>query len=684
MALIRPAADLVVDNPQADGLLATHGFAYDWRFEPGKDERPADAEVLRPEWLLDGCEIVPVIHALGLRGYAEKTDMDLARWTVEAGQSWKVIKPAGRPQVSYLFCYDARPNQYGIVLSSEEYEPRVAVWLWRFSPPDGQTDPVMVEVTLHGNGLGPAYTVQVPLHDHDYKYPRLWRHEVGEADPHLVDELGRYDAARLGMADGAAEQMLWIEETDGVLVVSISGAAEPWVYKPGDGLGPSRGHVSVTVRGHCAMFNLQAIKYPATGTATPSQYLTVPAWMSQTPQYLPVAGGTGIVSVAEEAGSGGGNTRPEVTLIAAEPDKRPVAYTVHEYHTPTFAAGVSSPRSTMGDENLMRLRWRRRLGRGWSFEAELRDFDGAYQWRGNEKVTVAAGWQAADNQVMVGYLQGPARRRDAEGYVGRATVAVEGRDYIAARLRGRKFMAWHGSPVGWNYAAWFRYVLTRAGVPDALIVAPDDGYVLDAMPERWRSRYEFGNDVEVAAALDAVVGGRGWMWGVDYLGRIWTGPEPAYTGVPDFVLDDEAVAEEDRIVSVEAERAAEDFRNYVAVFAGREDLDAAIWHDEASHRDPSSAAFIGDDWWDVVVAPDEPNPAMLAWQTFSEARRERCDLVWETAGRPGLRPGMFVRTDVGGLGVPTDAVFQIVEDAGRMDVKRGVFRSLFLARAIDI
>jgi hypothetical protein len=43
-----------------------------------------------------------------------------------------------------------------------------------------------------------------------------------------------------------------------------------------------------------------------------------------------------------------------------------------------------------------------------------------------------------------------------------------------------------------------------------------------------------------------------------------------------------------------------------------------------------------------------------------------------------------VRVDVGGLGVPTDAVFQIVEDAGRMDVKRGVFRSLFLARAMDI
>lgn len=683
MALIRPAANLVVDNPHADGLLAKHGFAYDWRFEPGKDERPAEAESLRPQWLLDGCEIVPVVHALGLRGYAEKADMDLGRWAIEAGQYWKTAKPAGRPLVDHLFCYDARPNTYGIVLSQDEYEPRVAAWLWRFSPPDGQTEPVMVEVTLHGNGLGPAYTVQAPLHDHEYKYPRLWRHEPGEPAPHLVDELGRYDAARLGMADGAAEQQLWIEETDGVLVVSIAGAAEPWVYKPEDGRGPSRGHVSVTIRGHCAMFNLQPIQYPASGTARPSGYLTVPDWMSPTPQYLPVTGGEGAVSVSEDLG-GEGTTRPIVSLTRIAPDRRPLAYLVHQYHQPTFSAGESNPQSTMGDENLMRLRWRRRLGRGWSFEAELLDFDGAYQWRGNEKVTVSAGWQAADEQVMVGYLQGPARKRDAGGYVGRATAVVEGRDCIAARLRGRKFMAWHGSPVGWSFAAWFRYVLLRAGVPDALIVAQDDGYTIDAMPERWRSRYDFGNDTEVAAALDAVVGGRGWMWGIDRLGRIWTGPEPQYGGVPDFVLDDAAVAEADRIVAVEAERAAEAFRNYVAVFAGRDNIDAAIWHDEASHRDPASAAFIGDDWWDVVVAADEPNPAMLAWQTFSEARRERCDLVWETAGRPGLRPGMFVQMRVGGLGVPEEAVFQIVEDAGRMDVKRGVFRSLFLARAVDI
>jgi hypothetical protein len=227
-------------------------------------------------------------------------------------------------------------------------------------------------------------------------------------------------------------------------------------------------------------------------------------------------------------------------------------------------------------------------------------------------------------------------------------------------------------------------VLNRAGVPDALIVAADDGYVIEAMPDRWKSRYEFGNDVQVTAALDAVVSGRGWMWGVDYLGRIWTGPEPAYSGTPDFVLDQAAMAEEDRIVAVEAERAAENFRNYVAVFAGHDDLDAAIWHDEASHRDPSSAAFIGDDWWDVVVAPDEPNPAMLAWQIFTDDRRERCDLVWETAGKPSLRPGMFVQVAVDGLDVPSDAVFQIVEDAGRMDMKRGIFRSLFLARAIDV
>jgi len=261
---------------------------------------------------------------------------------------------------------------------------------------------------------------------------------------------------------------------------------------------------------------------------------------------------------------------------------------------------------------------------------------------------------------------------------------IEGRDYITARLVGRKTMAWHGSPVGWGFAQWFRYVLRRAGVPDALISVVDDGYVMEAMPERWHGRYEFGNDVEVVAALDEVVRARGWEWGVNELGQLWAGAEAVYSGVPDFVLDDEAASDEDRIVAVEAERAAEGFRNYVAVFGARDGAEAAIWHDEASHHDPEAASFIGDDWWEVLVAPDERDPVLVAWQMLQEARKWRCDVVWETAGKPGLRPGKFVEVRTAGLGVPEGTVFQIREDVGMMDRERGLFRSLFLARAVDV
>jgi hypothetical protein len=221
-------------------------------------------------------------------------------------------------------------------------------------------------------------------------------------------------------------------------------------------------------------------------------------------------------------------------------------------------------------------------------------------------------------------------------------------------------------------------------VPPALIQVADDGYIIEAMPERWRSRYEFGHDVEVVDALDAVVADRGWTWGVNEQGRIWVGPEAQYGGVPDFILDDQAVAEGDRVVRIEAARAEEGFRNYVAVFSSREGIEAAVWHDEASHRDPNAAAFIGDDWWEVLVRPDELSPEVLGWQRLQEARRSRCEIVWETLGKPELRPGMFVEARVTDLGVPTGAVFQLVEDVGLMDVERGVFRSLFLARAVDI
>ncbi|MBC7288348.1 MAG: hypothetical protein H5T86_09950 [Armatimonadetes bacterium] len=683
MALVRPCAELIVDNAHADGLLEKHGFAYDWRFDAAKDLVPGIADDFRASWIGDGCEIVPVLRALGLRGYAVKDDMRLEDWSVEAGDCWKVVTPDGRPRVAYLFWCDARPNRHGIVMSRQRYEPRIALWLWRFAPPAGQTEPVFIEVTLHGDGAGPAYTVQLPLHDEAHKYPRLWRHDPNQPEAYLVDELQRYDAARLAMLGGALEQHLWIEETDGVLVMSVSGVAEPWVYQPEDGQGPSRGHVSVTVRGHCAMFNLQPITYPAQGTARPARFIFVPDWMNRTPSYLPVTGGSGEVEVGEDEQASGGWTRPVVTLRTADPHRRPVVYLLHQYHQAQFGSGQSSPQSTAGRSVLLRLSWRRRMWRGWRFKAELRDFSGTCAWRGNEKVCVKAGWGAPVTQVMVGYLTGPRRERHGEEFLGRSTLEVEGKDYIGARLAGKKFMAWHGSPVGWNFAQWFRYVLNRAGVPDALITVEDDGYVIGAMPDKWLGRYEFGHDVEVVRALDAVVRARGWVWGVNPEGQIWAGPEPQYGGFPDFILDDDTVTEEDRVLRVSAERAGDEFRNYVAVFSGRRAVEAAIWHDEGSHRDPASDAFIADDWWRVLVEPDEPDPTTLAWQVFCDAQRWRADIVWETPGKPQLRPGMFVRVDASGLGVAEGSVFQIVEDIGIMEPERGLFRSVFYARAVD-
>ncbi len=683
MQPIRPAAELVVDNPHADGLLEKHGFGHDWTFEDPQHDRPGAAEDFVPGWILDGCEIIAPLRAVGLRGYAVKADMSLDGWQVLASDYWKLARPAGRPRAAYMFYYDARPNQYGSVISAAEYEPRICVWLWRFSPPDGQTYPVFVEITLHGDGAGPSYTVQVPLHDETYKYPRLWRHEVGATDPHLVDELQRYDAGELTMRHGVAEQVVWIEETDGVLIVYLTGASEPWVYRPEDGLGPSRGRVSVTIRGHCAMFNLQPIQYPQSGTARPSAFISVPDWMNQTPQYSAVAGGEGTVQIQAEAGEAAGQTRPVIQLSSTQPGRRPVVYLVHQFHDAIFSAGQSAPQSTAGTDALVRLSWRRRFPRGWSFRAVLRDFDAAFNWRGNEKATVKAGWDEADAQVMVGYLSAPRYLRDADEFMGRRLVEVEGRDLIWARLLRRKFMAWHCSPVGFNFAAWMRHVLGRAGVPPALIDVPDDGYVIAEMPQKWQRRFAFGHDVPVVDAIDAVVNSRGWVWGIDESGRIWAGPEPQYSGTPDFVLDETTASEEDLIEMVAAERATEAFRNYVAVFTSRYGVQAAILHDGDSHRNPAAEDFIGDDWWIVEVAPDEVEPAALAQRLFSDHNRMSCQIIWQTPGRPQLKPGQFVEVRVDGLGVAEGTVFQIIEDIGLVDYERGVFRSVFLGRLAE-
>lgn len=679
MSTVRPNAKLTIDNPDADGLLSKHGFGYDWRFQFDAQANPSAAPHFRAGWLLDNCEIIPSIQALGLRGYAVKADMSLDDWTVLYGQGyWREETPKGRPAVRWLAYTDARANQYGSVMSNGIFEPRVAVWLIRFLPPPDQADPVFVEITLHGETV--SYVLQVPLHDQTYKYPRLHR-DLGEG-PELVDEWQVAAGRGIVLSNDVVVQAWWIEETDGLLIISAEGADEPWVYEPeNDDLRPQAGHVTVTFRGHCGLFNLQPISYPASGTAKPARYMPVPDWMNASDaNYLAVVSprGEGTVSVADDS-RGDYLHRPAVTLTASHPHRRPIVYAVHQYHRPTFSAPRSSPEGTAGRAELLHLTWTRRWPRGWEFRAVLRDPEGHWADRAklNCKCTVEAGWDGDYQPIMVGYLQRPGQTRGADS---QKRLELEGRDYVLARLVDKKYCAWPCSPDGWVLAEWVRWMLNRAGVPDDLLDITDDGYIVPRQ-RRKQTQFEFRHDTPLLRALDEVLASHNWLLWIKPDGKIAVGPEPQYSGTPDFTLDEDSMTADDVIYRIEATSEGEP-RNYVAVFYGT-DVVAEIWHDEASHRDPSDPDFIGDDWWRVVVEPDQPAPAQRAQALLLQSMRRRQLLRWETVGKPSLKPGDFVKVEVDGIGVPSGTIFRIIEDRATLDNERLEFRHSFVGEIVE-
>ncbi len=500
----------------------------------------------------------------------------------------------------------------------------------------------------------------------------------------LVDEWERADAAALGTLDGVTHQTLWIEETDGLLMIRAYGVAEPWVYDPGDdALAPQDGHVSITVRGHSCMANVQPIVYP-TGTAMPQAYATVPDWMQQdVVSYLGVSRGEGTKQVEDDYG-GPGLHRPVITLGPPVGDEhsRPILYLCHQIHEPVFSAARSSPTETQGRKELVELTWTRRWPRDWRMTATLRDPEDYWLARAvkNAKVTVQAGWDNTLQQIGVFYLTDSPRTWEAGDETRYAEVT--GVDYIMARLADRKYLAWSCNPEHWYLSQWVAWRLRCAGVPTALQDITSDDYMVQKR-DRKSCEWDFRQDDLLLPALDDLLRSHGWELGITHEGKIRAGARPSYGGTPDFVLDDATQTGDTVIERIEVGVDGDAFRNYSTVFRHEDGLESATWADTDSHKTPGDSQFIGDDWWDVRVETDLADLAVRAEEMIRK-RLARSHLVrWTTVGQPQLRPGMFVRVDVDHLGVAKGTVFMIVEDRAELDGDALSFRHSFVGELVE-
>ncbi len=92
----------------------------------------------------------------------------------------------------------------------------------------------------------------------------------------------------------------------------------------------------------------------------------------------------------------------------------------------------------------------------------------------------------------------------------------------------------------------------------------------------------------------------------------------------------------------------------------------ACWRFTDSVSSPAADPFIGDDWWEVEIAPDGADPWLVAQFSGTELLRYRTLLVWETEGKPTLFPDHYVKVQVSGLNVATDTIFRILEKQGTL------------------
>jgi len=686
--------------------------------------------------LAGASELLADLHGCGPRGYADKADMLLANWTQQQG-TWYLAQVGSSPPAQYLWWPGGGANTYGRVASVPNFYPHLALWLQRAGAPDGQVWPTYTLVCLRPATGDYWYALYLPLDTQatDLKYPRLLRAPANITfDPgeHTVEEFQGGNLAATGGLGEAREEYLAVENTDNHLFFRNSEGREAWSYAPMGGLELAPGPVLLEAYGHSLAFNLQPLRFPTAGYVTPRQRASTPAWVSADRSYYLVnhdpgpydAWGTArnnFVSVQSQYAYGGGVAKPLVKFVT-DGYHRPVCYAVAEFHSPTFSAARSSPQALAGTGKTVSVSGRvDDTWRGATCEVVLRVEQGEYLLKGNEKMTVDAGWATGTTDTAVststsrqftGYVLSATREKRADEQ-GKVYLTLNAEDGIGARLKAKKYM-WlqpvlGGLTVGQDFlgddgkflyhtstkvpaGTIVRHLLNCAGVPDALIhssILACTGALAWHLPAADRKGdllLDYRADEEVLAVLDKIATLLGGYFGVDQNGTYTIAQRTAYAagGAVDWTLDDDTATDADMVYEVSAERGFDEFRNYVACVVGQGDgavsFATPLWP-APSHTLTSSRDFIGDDWWEILVETEASGASaavLQAQQRYVEAYKRRHVLRWTTPGKHDLWPGDVVAVQASGLDVPSGTVFRLIEKNWRIEADSGDYRCDFL------
>jgi hypothetical protein len=716
MANTRPTAELSFDVADELGRIDKHGFGFDWTFPADRQQRPSERRSFSPLWKLDGCEIVPGLDLLGLQGTALPEDQSLDDWSFPVGTSgrygnWRLERPDSNPSVTWLSYTRSEPNERGVaVRGAPETAPRYCVHLIDFVPPPSQTLEVSTIIELRGVGEEDAisYRLKIPHQSAAAKWPTLSYAEGAIDDSTTwtqVDRMERVAAMSAGLETRPRRRSVWIESTDGCLVIMYGDLKEPWIYRPDAFAIPTAGLVAVEFEGHAGMANLAQIVYPETGTAEPYR-------SASRPTFIDAAAGTykwsesfysnGTVGVEESIGGGPETwfTRPIITLTRGDSvNDRPLVSVVHEVRDATLSAPRSDPKTTQTQATAMvaadkdpaelqSLTWRRTWRRGWTFSANLRDPHGiwAAYLKPNMPVDITAGWAGLKTAIMKGYIERPKAVKQATREQGiTPTWRISGRDFIGARMQGKKYMLWPCSPLSdgppsrvngrWYLDEWAQWWLTRCGFGGTFTCPAD--YEVRAIDDQGVKElaWDFDQETEVHKGLDAVFRSMGLSpLSVDTSGNLYTEEDAIYSSA-DFTLDESTATGDDLINRVKAEVEDDDFRNFIVALA--KDGTAHVAFDEDSIADETDDFFIADVWMEILSADDARDPEVQAAVRLTQAMRTKRLFKWTRDLKTDLPPGSWVDVTVPNVGVPANTIYRVIQDQGNQQAGNMNAKSTF-------
>ncbi len=691
-----PIATVTVDEPTALSLLNAPGWSGDFRFV--EDDFKGDV------WELGGiggtggrAEYIPSMEAIGPQGQVERVDMNLADWTVNAGSWVDTARPAMNPRTQFLWAYDGTPDTAAAVESKDDWRPQWCAWVGRYAPPEGTTQPCWFAFEMLGDGVNPAWALVVPTWDPDGRtWPYLMRDDV----PYGAGSYYTYQdyAAMVShlevdtVLDTAwAEYIIWCELTlnQWIIRMTVNGSpiSEPWVYQvpdysiiDPDSTPCGEGKLRICSQGQQLMAAVAPITYPTYSYARPRQYSVLAEGFGDPSHILAEAlwqGATG-TTVVVSADVSGQNVRPLVEF-GNPVGSRAVCGLVSMVLPADLGSASINPWTSTGTNQLMDgVQYTRRITwRGNSMNFTVRDPDGALDWKGNNVVTLDLGWQESAEGYGYPYAYDPTMRRVFTGYItdikrrktGTEDLVLEitAEDYWGARMP-HKSMVYMASFGGQLFAEAFADVANRLGFREDQIDCVDAENVrLSTAEIIGRQTFAFAAEDNPGDALDAFCKERGWRCGIDAEGNIFAAMPYAYSGTPDFILDQDTVTEADVVTDLSAGLDLSEFANSVVAYVGPEEQRSEKWlADEDSWQLSSTDDYIGDLWWRIEKRERGLGQTMadaVAAAVLAKVSTFRQVITWETEGRD-LSPGQFVQVQVDVPGVETDSVYMITEEQG--------------------